>query len=88
MTTAYRWCTPPADDLVELTVDGEAVALPANRSLLAGLLASAPTAVDFFCAIGQCERCVMRINGLERVACLTRPREGDVVETPARWRRL
>lgn len=87
MTTAYRWSPHPADDLVEVTVDGEPVALPAGRSLLAGLLTRSTAHIDFFCAIGQCERCVVRINGLERVACLTRPQAGDVVETKARWSR-
>ena len=86
MSGAFRWCATPPEPRVPVTVDGTVMSLPANRSLLAGLL-TVTDAAGFFCAIGQCERCVVRINGMERVACLTQPQAGDVVETPALWRR-
>lgn len=70
---------------VPIHIDGEACEVPGDRSLLAGLLARAAP-IDFLCAIGQCQRCVVRVNGREQVACLTVPRPGDEVETPARWR--
>lgn len=67
-------------ETVTVHVDGNVVEIPAGRSLLAGL-AVAGLAPAFFCAIGQCQRCVVRINGRAEIACLATPREGDDVET-------
>lgn len=70
---------------VRVTVDGVAIDVPAHRSLLAGLLAVEGADIDFFCAIGQCQQCVVRVNGRARTACLVRPVEGDRIETGPRW---
>ncbi|WP_440996055.1 2Fe-2S iron-sulfur cluster-binding protein [Arhodomonas sp. SL1] len=78
--TAFRPAGPAPDQTAEVTVDGAAVALPANRSLLAGLLMAGST-VDFFCAIGQCQRCRVRVNGETVIACRYTPRPGDTIET-------
>lgn len=69
-----------AGKTVAVTIDGEPHELPAGRSLLAGLLTQGAP-VDFFCAIGQCQRCRARINGQVELACLLVPRLGDVIET-------
>lgn len=67
-------------DTVSITVDGQSVQVPAGRSLLAGM-ATAGLAPAFFCAIGQCQRCTVWINGHEDIACLTVPQEGDEIQT-------
>ncbi|MCS4503091.1 hypothetical protein KBTX_02286 [wastewater metagenome] len=77
----FRFIDTP-ETAIEVTVDGALRHLPAGRSLLAGLLATADGAPDFFCAIGQCQRCRVRVNGTSEVACLYTPRDGDTVETP------
>ena len=70
---------------LSLTVDGAPFAAAAGRSLLASLLAAgrAGAAADFSCAIGQCQRCLLRVDGVARLACLTYPRGGERVETTA-----
>ncbi|WP_435105955.1 2Fe-2S iron-sulfur cluster-binding protein [Arhodomonas sp. AD133] len=70
----------PQPETVEVTVDGRPHTLPAGRSLLAGLLGDG-TGIDFFCAIGQCQRCRVRVNGEVDIACLREPQAGDVIET-------
>lgn len=70
-------------ETVNITVDGEPVQVPAGRSLLAGM-AVAALAPAFFCAIGQCQRCAVWINGREEIACLAVPREGDEIKTQPR----
>lgn len=77
----FRFIDTP-EATVEVSVDGTPRQLPAGRSLLAGLLATADGAPDCFCAIGQCQRCRVRVNGASEVACLYTPRAGDTVETP------
>jgi len=81
--TRFEWIEPEPADTVRITVDGTPVTVAANRSLLAGLLATGSTSVGFFCAIGQCQRCVARVNGVTRPACLVRAEDGDRVETRA-----
>lgn len=72
---------------VPVCVDGVSLSLPGGCSLLAGLLARGPDddGVEFFCAIGQCQRCLVRLNGREEVACQVKPASGDVIETAATW---
>ena len=67
-------------ETVAVTLNGAARRLPASQSLLAALLGidSAPT---FTCAIGQCQRCVVRVNGRPRLACMTYAAAGDEIET-------
>ena len=69
------------DETVPVTLNGADRRLAANRSLLAALLCtdSAPT---FTCAIGQCQRCLVRVNGAPRLACMTYAAAGDEIETP------
>jgi aerobic-type carbon monoxide dehydrogenase small subunit (CoxS/CutS family) len=80
---AYRFRDQP--ETIALTVDGAPLAAAAGRSLLAALLATgrAGAAADFNCAIGQCQRCLVRIDGVVRAACLYYPRGGERVETIA-----
>lgn len=79
----YRFLDRP--EPVPLTVDGAPFEAAAGRSLLASLLATgrAGAAADFNCAIGQCQRCLVRIDGQARLACLYYPRGGERVETVA-----
>lgn len=72
-----------ASDTIAVTVDGARVELPRGASLLAALLASGTTgaAADFHCAIGQCQRCLVRVGGEVRVACLFIPKGGEAVDT-------
>ncbi len=78
-TAAFRFVDPPSE-AVEVTLDGEPKSLPAGRSLLAGLLGEGAS-IDFFCAIGQCQRCRVRVNGEVAIACLREPQAGDEIET-------
>lgn len=79
---SYR-LTDDSGPTVTINVDGEAIRVPADRSLLAGL-AIAGLAPAFFCAIGQCQRCAVWVNGREEIACLTLPQAGDEVRTQPR----
>ncbi|MDZ7787522.1 MAG: 2Fe-2S iron-sulfur cluster-binding protein, partial [Halofilum sp. (in: g-proteobacteria)] len=68
------------DSRIGIVVDGIPVEVPAGRSLLAALLAAPGVDIGFFCAIGQCQQCIVRINGYARAACMVRPEAGDRVE--------
>ena len=80
--TAFRSIVSP-DKQVTLTVDGKPVTAPRGQSLLAFLLASGTpgAAADFHCAIGQCQRCLVRVDGKVRAACLTVPQGGETIDT-------
>ena len=41
----------------------------------------AGAAVDFHCAIGQCQRCLVRVDGAVRAACLYVPKGGEAIDT-------
>jgi predicted molibdopterin-dependent oxidoreductase YjgC len=71
-----------AHETVSITVDGRAIALPKGQSLLAALLANVATA-DFHCAIGQCQRCLVRVDGRIETACRYVPKGGETVATNA-----
>ena len=70
-------------DTIAVTVDGKPVALPRGQSLLAALLVgnAAGAAGDFHCAIGQCQRCLVRVDGKVRAACLYVPEGGETIDT-------
>ena len=70
----------PSRETVSIAVDGRTIALPKGQSLLAALLANAVTA-DFHCAIGQCQRCLVRVDGRVETACLYVPKGGEIVDT-------
>ena len=80
----YRLVRPTG--AVAITVDGSPVEAPAGRSLLAALLLAghAGAAGDFSCAIGQCQRCLVRVDGTIRPACMTYLEGGEQVETTLR----
>lgn len=82
--TAFRSIVSP-DKQVPLTVDGKSVAAPRGQSLLAFLLAAGMpgAAADFHCAIGQCQRCLVRVDGRVRAACLYVPKGGETIDTGA-----
>ncbi len=82
--TGFRSIVSP-DKHVTLTVDGRSVAAPVGQSLLAVLLAASTpgAAADFHCAIGQCQRCLVRVDGKVRAACLTVPKGGEIIDTGA-----
>ena len=67
------------DETVIVPVSGDERRAPANRSLLAVLLCT-DSAPAFTCAIGQCQRCLVRVNGTPRLACMTYPAAGDRIE--------
>lgn len=70
-------------DTVTVSIDGARRELPRGSSLLAALLvAGTPgAAADFHCAIGQCQRCLVRVDGQVRAACLYIPEGGESVDT-------
>ena len=70
-------------ETVTVTVDGRPIALARGRSLLAALLVAgmAGGANDFNCAIGQCQRCLVVVDGVTRLACQVYPAGGEVVAT-------
>jgi predicted molibdopterin-dependent oxidoreductase YjgC len=78
---------------VNITIDGRTTAILQGRSLLAALLLTGlpGDAADFFCAIGQCQRCIVQVDGRPRLACTTHPLGGETVVTksgdlrPAPW---
>ena len=72
----------PSGETVTIAVDGKPLALPRGQSLLAALLVNGvPT--DFHCAIGQCQRCLVRVDGRVETACLYIPKGGEAVATTA-----
>lgn len=83
--SGFRALDPADSGSVRIVVDGAAVEVPAGRSLLAGLLTAPGIEIGFFCAIGQCQQCVVRVNGRARAACMVQPAAGDRVETRPRW---
>ena len=81
-------CIEDGVDRVAVQVNGKPVELLAGVSVLAGLMQhsveapdSATGPPDWFCGIGQCQRCRVRINGREAIACQAVVRTGDVIET-------
>lgn len=80
----YRFRGPAGEPLA-VTVDGKRMALSRGVSLLANLLARGmgPRLPDFHCAIGQCQRCLCRVNGRRRRACQVYLEGGEVIETAA-----
>jgi aerobic-type carbon monoxide dehydrogenase small subunit (CoxS/CutS family) len=86
--SGFRSVLPPGDEIV-VTVDGVALTLQRGRSLLAGLLLSdrAGAAADFFCAIGQCQRCLVVMDDRAVLACLAHPKGGEAISTQAIDRR-
>lgn len=81
----FRPVEPDAGDVVSVSIDGSPARVSSRRSVLAALLTGSGPQIDYFCAIGQCQRCMVRINGREDIACLSFPAEGDTIETPALW---
>ncbi|MFS8085030.1 MAG: 2Fe-2S iron-sulfur cluster-binding protein [Acidobacteriota bacterium] len=74
-----------ARDMVNITVDGRPLSVARGRTLLAALLAdgTAGAAGDFHCAIGQCQRCLLRVDGIVHAGCLYVPKGGESVDTAA-----
>ncbi len=76
-----------AGEWITVAIDGGQHELPAGMSVLAALLCADAVAdgrvmpPDWFCGIGQCQRCRVRINGREAIACQAVVRTGDVIET-------
>lgn len=75
----YRSIANPSAG-VTITVDGRTLGAPHKQSLLAALLTNG-IASDFHCAIGQCQRCLVRVNGRVETACLYVPKDGDSIDT-------
>lgn len=75
----------PAEGEITVTVDGAPLTLRRGRSLLAALLLAdrAGAAADFFCAIGQCQRCLVVMDDRPVLACLAQPEGGEIVSTRA-----
>jgi|GEM_PF-1026121 aerobic-type carbon monoxide dehydrogenase small subunit (CoxS/CutS family) len=83
--SAFRILEPVDSESVRITLDGVWIEVPADRSLLAALLITKDVEIGFFCAIGQCQQCIVRVNGCARAACMVRPVAGDRVETVPLW---
>jgi aerobic-type carbon monoxide dehydrogenase small subunit (CoxS/CutS family) len=77
------WSLASDQKSVDIMIDGRTFATLQGRSLLAALLLDGlpGNAADFFCAIGQCQRCVVQVDGRPRLACLTYPGGGENVIT-------
>jgi len=69
----------PARATVTVTVNGKPLAVPRGQSLLAALLVH-DAAPEFHCAIGQCQRCLVRVDGRVETACLYVPRGGENIQ--------
>ena len=82
MSPRYRSIVPGVVT-VTVTVDGRPLEVARGRSLLAALLLSGRpgAAADFNCAIGQCQRCLVTVDGRQRLACQYYPAGGEVVLT-------
>ena len=78
----FRSTVRPGETII-VDVDGAPVAAARGRSLLAILLLTgrAGAAADFFCAIGQCQRCAVTIDGTPQLACMSVPRGGEIIAT-------
>lgn len=83
----FRYRGTAAEESVRVTLDGRAVDIPRGVSVLGALLlqADGDQQPDWFCAIGQCQRCRVRVNGDELIACQTYLAPGDRIETPESW---
>jgi aerobic-type carbon monoxide dehydrogenase small subunit (CoxS/CutS family) len=72
--------TDPARHTVEVTLEGRPLALDPGRSFLANLLTiEGAEPPGFLCAIGQCQRCLIEVDGEPVIACLAYPRGGEAV---------
>ncbi|MCG8635769.1 MAG: (2Fe-2S)-binding protein [Desulfobacterales bacterium] len=73
-------------DLVEVSLDGRSVSLPAGVSVAAALLEAgeiisriSPTSAkpcSPHCLMGVCFECMMEIDGVQRQACMTQVKSG------------
>ena len=76
---------------VTAVINGVQRELPGGMSVLAALLCAdgahdaREKAPDWFCAIGQCQRCRVRVNHREVLACQTPIAAGDIIETGGDW---
>jgi len=72
---------------LEVEVNGQTIQLPAGSSVLAGLLEHSDMAgaVEWFCAIGQCQHCRVQINGKDALACQIQAMSGDQIKTHKSW---
>jgi predicted molibdopterin-dependent oxidoreductase YjgC len=92
---ADRRCSPfDGRKTVTIEVDGESIQAFAGESVAAVLLASSHrifrrtekrrASRSLFCGMGVCFDCLVQIDGEPNVrACMTRVREGMVIETGA-----
>lgn len=79
---------PEAREAVRLTFEGSALEGPAGASLLAILLAAdGVQRPDWLCAIGQCQRCLVVVDGRPDLACRYRVRGGEDIKRAANTRR-
>lgn len=81
-----------AQTMVEVALDGSALALPEGENLAAALLAAgirsfrrtpvsgAPRAP--FCMMGACFDCLIELDGVTRQACMLEVRAGMVLSRP------
>jgi succinate dehydrogenase/fumarate reductase-like Fe-S protein len=37
--------------------------------------------ISYFCGIGQCQKCIIKVNNETRLACLTLPKENDDIRS-------
>lgn len=72
---------------IRLTVEGVSIQVPAGMSVLAALLTAADARAepDWFCAIGQCQRCRVWVNGQPAIACQRMAQDGDDVAIGNHW---
>ncbi|MGX8702569.1 (2Fe-2S)-binding protein [Caproiciproducens sp.] len=82
----------PAEETVQITVDGKSVKAIKGEMILASLLAEGIIVNRYtykrneprglFCGIGQCTDCMMVVNGKPNVrTCITPVEDGMVIET-------
>ena len=74
---------------VEITLDGQSAAVPAEVNVAAALLAIGKITARIspaskkpcapHCLMGVCFECLMEIDGIRRQACMTTVREGMVI---------
>ena len=78
---------------VELTLDGQAIRVPAGTSLAAALALRHPGCARLsvsgearapLCGMGICQECRLLVDGRRRLACQTLCQNGMVVDTGTR----
>ena len=94
MKTASPFLELEEGPRVQVTLDGQPLALPVGENLAAALLVAgirsfrhtpvSGTPRAPFCMMGACFDCLVEIDGVTRQACMTQVRDGLEITRPGR----